>query len=142
MSPHVVFPWLSEHADTREEQKALKRVRRAMERILKLAGLPSHFTPHSLRHSFCSRLIADSVSPVYVQQQAGHANVTMTVNVYGSWFALKVPGALDRLAAGALGGEPVTNQGQSGNNAEAASPEPPTPTGTCGRGSISRPFPG
>lgn len=141
VSPYVVFPWLSDRPDTRQEQKAVKRVRRAMARILKLAALPSYFTPHSLRHSFCSLLIAAGVSPVYVQQQAGHANVAMTVGVYGSWFALKAPGALDRLAAGALGGSLVTNQGQSGNNPDTVSPQPPTPTGTYGAGTISRPSP-
>jgi integrase len=100
MSRYVVFPWLSEHPDAKEEQTAAKRVRRAMERVLKLAGLPGQFTPHSLRHTFCSLLISSGVSPVYVQQQAGHASVEMTVGVYGSWFPKVVPGAMDRLAAG------------------------------------------
>lgn len=36
---------------------------------------------------------------MYVQQQVGHASVTMTVDTYGSWFAVKAPGAMDRLAS-------------------------------------------
>jgi hypothetical protein len=32
---------------------------------------------HSLRHSLCSLLISSGVSPVYAQQQAGHADVAL-----------------------------------------------------------------
>ena len=74
-----------------------------MERVLKLAGLPGHFTPHSLRHTFCSILISGGVSPVYVQQQAGHASVEMTVSVYGSWFAVEFAGTMDRRPRGDSG---------------------------------------
>ena len=64
------------------EARTVKTVRRAMLRVVKLAGLPQHFTPHSLRHSFGSLLIAAGVSPVYVQQQMGHASIQTTVDVY------------------------------------------------------------
>jgi len=30
------------------------------------AGLPGHFSPHSLRHTYASLLLADGVSPAYV----------------------------------------------------------------------------
>ncbi len=80
-----------------------------MRRILKKADLPRHFTMHSLRHSFCSLLISSGASPVYVQQQAGHADVGFTVRVYGSWFPATVPGAMDRLA-NRVPGLPVTRQ--------------------------------
>ncbi|HVO12700.1 MAG TPA: tyrosine-type recombinase/integrase [Vicinamibacteria bacterium] len=60
--------------------------------------MPRHFTMHSLRHTFCSLLIAAGVSPVYVQQQAGHADVGFAVRVYGSWFAVTAAGAMDLLA--------------------------------------------
>ena len=93
-----------------------------MERVLHVARLPRHFTPHSLRHTFCSLLIADSVSPVYVQQQAGHASVEMTVGVYGRRFAFEAPGAMDRLA----GGLPVAEQPQPVNNSH-----PPTRASAC-----------
>ncbi len=73
----IVFPDLPVKADRKVQQAAEKRVRRAMAYCLKTAGLSSHFTPHSLRHTFCSLLIADSISPVYVQQQAGHASVDL-----------------------------------------------------------------
>ena len=79
-------------------------VRRAMLRVLKVAKLPLHFTPHGLRHTYASILLADGVSPVYVQEQLGHATIELTVSTYGRWLKKKAPGALDRLD-GALSGE-------------------------------------
>jgi integrase len=72
-------------------------VRRAMLRVLKAAKLPLHFTPHGLRHTYASILLADGVSPVYVQEQLGHATIELTVSTYGRWLKKKAPGALDRL---------------------------------------------
>jgi hypothetical protein len=138
----VVFSWLGEQPGAKEQQKAAKRVRRAMERTLKAAGLPGHFTPHSLRHTFCSLLIGAGVSPVYVQQQAGHASVEMTVGVYGSWFAVEAPGAMDRLATGIPGGPVVTNLPEVATSGDPSSAQPLLPTGTSGRPTLSRPFPG
>ena len=72
-------------------------VRRAMLRVLKAATLPLHFTPHCLRHTYASILLAEGVSPVYVQEQLGHATIELTVSTYGRWLKKKAPGALDRL---------------------------------------------
>jgi len=77
-------------------------VRRAMLRVLKAAKLPEHFTPHGLRHSYASILLAEGVSPVYVQEQLGHATIELTVSTYGRWLKKKAPGALDRLDAVAV----------------------------------------
>src|SRR5206468_12236550 len=107
-----------------------------MERTLKVAGLAARFTPHSLRHTFCSLLIAARVSPVYVQQQAGHASVEMTVSVYGSWFAVEAPGAMDRLAAGVPGGSVVTIPAEVVTPADAPCAQALPSTGTCRRGSL------
>jgi type II secretory pathway pseudopilin PulG len=139
---YVAFPWLSVAPDAQEEQKAAKRLLRAMERALKAAGLPQHFNLHSLRHTFCSLLIAQGESPVYVQQQAGHASVEMTVGVYGSWFAMTAPGAMNRLAEGLTGTPVATNPGGGGNIDQAAPAEPLLPTGTYGGGTPTRPSPG
>ena len=46
------------------------------------AKLPAGVTLHALRHSFGSRLLADGVPIKHVSEQMGHANVTMTLNVY------------------------------------------------------------
>jgi Phage integrase family len=90
------------------------------------------FTMHSLRHSFCSLLISSGVSPVYVQQQAGHAAVGFTVRVYGSWFPATAPGAMDRLA-NRVPGLPVARQALPVASAANASPEVLDPTGTTPR---------
>jgi integrase len=49
------------------------KIRSAFKRALRTAGLPLHFTPHCLRHTYASLLISDGVSPAYVQRQLGHA---------------------------------------------------------------------
>jgi integrase len=69
-----------------------------MRRALAVAGLPEHFSLHSLRHTFGSGLISRGISPAYVQAQMGHASVQMTVDEYGSWLPVRVPGAVDLLA--------------------------------------------
>ena len=58
---------------------------------------PQHFTPHCLRHTYASILLSEGVSPVYVQEQLGHATIELTVSTYGRWLKKKSPGALDRL---------------------------------------------
>jgi len=83
-------------------------VRRAMLRVLKSAQLPQHFTPHCLRHSYASILLADGVSPVYVQEQLDHATIELTVSTYSRWLKKRAPGELDRLDCSA--------EGQSGSN--------------------------
>jgi integrase len=60
-------------------------VRKGFDAALKHAGPPSHFSPHSLRHTFASLLLADGVSPAYVQEQLGHASIGLTVDTYGRW---------------------------------------------------------
>ena len=66
-----------------------------MLRVLKAAQMPQHFTPHCLRHTYASILLADGVSPVYVQEQLGHATIELRVSTYGRWLKKRAPGALD-----------------------------------------------
>jgi hypothetical protein len=72
-------------------------VGKVFRRALKHAGLPTHYSPHSLRHTYASLLIADGVSPAYVQEQLGHASIELTVGTYGRWLRKRAPGAVDRL---------------------------------------------
>ena len=72
-------------------------IRRAFARVLKRAKLPVHFTPHCLRHTFASILIAEGKSPAYVQAQLGHASITMTVDTYGKWLPKGDKAAIDSL---------------------------------------------
>jgi integrase len=85
VSPWVLFPDLGESPDRKAEQRIVKRLRRGMAVVLKAANLPPWHTPHSLRHTFGSLLVAAGTSLVYVKEQMGHASIQMTVDVYGSW---------------------------------------------------------
>jgi len=51
-------------------------------RIVERTGL-RHITPHSLRHTFASLLIAQGESLAYVRDQLGHHSIRVTVDVYG-----------------------------------------------------------
>lgn len=132
----VCCPGLPDELSRREVERMVQQPARAMRRVLERADLPRHFTMHSLRHSFCSLLVSSGVSPVYVQQQAGHADVGFTVRVYGSWFPATAPGALDRLAATVPGlprGKAATSGAVSATSGGGASPETLEPTGTSPR---------
>lgn len=97
-------PWLS-YADVlgadpkdRQADLAYRSASRALARCLKRAGVAAGHGLHALRHTYATGLISAGVSPVYVQQQLGHASVDLTVKVYGSHFPAKVAGAVDALA--------------------------------------------
>jgi integrase len=55
---------------------------------VKRAGLqaPGKLTLHSLRHGFASVLIANGLKVVYVSRQLGHANPSITLEVYAHLF--------------------------------------------------------
>ena len=73
------------------------RVRKVFTKMLKAAGLPLHFSPHCLRHSFASLLLQQGESPAYVQRQLGHASIQLTVDTYGKWLPLGNKAAVNRL---------------------------------------------
>jgi integrase len=72
-------------------------VQRAFKRVVKAATLPTHFTPHCLRHTYASLLLQAGESPVYVQRQLGHASIKLTVDTYGRWLPMGNKAAVDRL---------------------------------------------
>ncbi len=84
------------------------KVRKVFSRVLKAAGLPQHFSPHSLRHTFASLLLQQGESPAYVQRQLGHASIKMTVDTYGRWLPMGNPAAVDGLDD--TGGSPPTGE--------------------------------
>ncbi|MGH7893325.1 MAG: tyrosine-type recombinase/integrase, partial [Candidatus Binatia bacterium] len=72
-------------------------IRRAFAAVLKAAALPSHFTPHGLRHTFASIALQAGQDVYYVSRMLGHADIGLTVATYGSWLNPSRPGALDAL---------------------------------------------
>jgi integrase len=104
LGPWLFYPELGESPTEKDAQRVYKSARRSMRRCLIAAGLPAHFSLHSLRHTVGSGLVSRGISPVYVQQQMGHASIEQTVGVYGSWFPARVPGAVDTLSEALLGG--------------------------------------
>lgn len=53
-----------------------------------------HIRIHDLRHSYASMLLSSGISPVYVKEQLGHTNISMTVNIYGHWIRSTDRGAV------------------------------------------------
>jgi integrase len=73
-------------------------IARAFAAALKAAGLPPHFTPHSLRHTFASLLLERGEAVQYVQEQLGHKSITLTVDTYGRWLPKRaIRGGVDGL---------------------------------------------
>ncbi len=59
-------------------------IRRVYKRILKKAKL-RYIKFHGFRHTFCTHLLSEGVSPYYVSQQVGHSSINITCDIYGSW---------------------------------------------------------
>ena len=57
--------------------------------MLDKAKLPTHFTPHGLRHTYASLLLAEGVDVHYVSDQLGHGSIEPTVSTYGAWLKPK-----------------------------------------------------
>jgi integrase len=51
-----------------------------------LSGEGKRLSLHSLRHGFASLLIANGLNVVYVSRQLGHANPSITLEVYAHLF--------------------------------------------------------
>jgi hypothetical protein len=52
---------------------------------------------HDLRHTFASQLIEQGAHPKYIQEQLGHASITMTMDTYGHLFPNRNRGLVDGL---------------------------------------------
>lgn len=77
-------------AHTRQDRNRVRgrtlarSIKRANELLAKdeLSALPDGLTPHSLRRTFASLLIALGKDPAYVMRQMGHTSPTMTLGLY------------------------------------------------------------
>ena len=65
-------------------------------RALKASGVRK-IRLHDLRHTFASQLIEQGVHPKYIQEQLGHASITMTMDTYGHLFPNRNRGLVDGL---------------------------------------------
>ncbi len=90
-------------------------LKRAWARCLEASGL-RHVRFHDLRHSFVSHLIDQGAHPKYIQEQAGHGSIQMTMDIYGHLFPNRNRGWVDKLD------EPVETSASEGESATLAQP--------------------
>ena len=53
----------------------------AIEELRDPVLLPT-FTPHTLRHTYCTRMAENGIDVKVLQEIMGHANITITMQVY------------------------------------------------------------
>jgi len=56
---------------------------RAFKSMLQRTGLPKSTRFHDLRHTCATLLLKEGVNPQFVQELLGHADISLTLNVYG-----------------------------------------------------------
>jgi integrase len=59
-----------------------RNLNRLFKRHLERTGLPRSFRFHDLRHTCATLLLRQGVNPTFVQELLGHADITLTLNVY------------------------------------------------------------
>ncbi|MDR1464304.1 MAG: site-specific integrase [Oscillospiraceae bacterium] len=62
-------------------------------------ALPKVTTPHTLRHTFCTKLANAGMNPKALQYLMGHANITMTMDYYAHATFESAKAEMDRVAA-------------------------------------------
>lgn len=89
-----------------------EHVRRDFKRTLALAGLQHlGLSPHALRHTFACIHIAHDANIQWLKQQLGHSSVKITLDTYGSSFALRDAHAADTLGDALLGNTAGNSRG-------------------------------
>ena len=68
----------------RSDMMTTSAIQKVVKKVMKLAGLPSHYSVHSLRHTYATLLYRSSGNNLrLVQQQLGHSSV-QTTTVYAN----------------------------------------------------------
>lgn len=62
-------------------------------------ALPKVMTPHTLRHTFCTKFANAGMNPKALQYLMGHSNITMTLNYYAHATVDSAKAEMQRLAA-------------------------------------------
>lgn len=60
------------------KQLTLRTVQNIMKKYLTLAGLPTHYTVHTLRHCFATHLLEDGVDVCRIKSLMGHTHIQST----------------------------------------------------------------
>ena len=63
------------------------------------APLPTVMTPHTMRHTFCTRMANAGMNPKALQYIMGHANIVMTLNYYAHATFHSAQAVMERLEA-------------------------------------------
>jgi len=91
-SPYV-FP------SSRQDRMSRSAIQKMVKKWMQEAGLPGHYSVHSLRHTYATRLYkASGHNPRLVQKQLGHASV-QTTQVYADVTDTEVEAAVEELDA-------------------------------------------
>ena len=67
--------------NSRNEKYCTRAIQKRIKLIFEVAGLPKNLSVHSLRHTYCSLLLAQKVSLATVKEQLGHSSISIT-NLY------------------------------------------------------------
>ena len=59
-----------------------RNLQRHFKSVLELAGLPKSFRFHDLRHTCATLLLRQGVNLKFVQELLGHADISLTLNIY------------------------------------------------------------
>jgi integrase len=107
----LVFGTRTGNADARHNVRRrvlLRAVERANENLATVSAepLPTGLSPHALRRSFASWLVAEGEDPAYVMAQLGHTDPKMTLELYARALTSKSRRA-DRALPGDIDSTPV-----------------------------------